>query len=87
MFFFAMPPNIRARMADSKAVQWREPLGENKKLRKQRGSLRFRVKQHREKIYHEEQKPNPNQERISYWEKEIANWLRQIEEIDRKLPN
>ncbi|MGH9343564.1 MAG: hypothetical protein ACRD19_07380 [Terriglobia bacterium] len=40
---------------------------------------------HQSKLDEERKRPDPDGGLIRYWEKEIANWTRQIEQIDRKL--
>jgi hypothetical protein len=60
-------------------------VGKNKKLRKQLASIESRIGDHRAKIADEKRKHRPDPGLIGHWQREISNWLLQIDEIERRL--
>jgi hypothetical protein len=56
-----------------------------KQLKKQVTGAKRPLEKHTRKIQNELQKPNPDWGRIRHWEREMANWLRDIEKKEKQL--
>lgn len=61
-------------------------MGDNKKFRKQIASWLEQIDKHEAKIAAEIAKPNPNQERIAKWHKDIRIFENSIAKVARRLP-
>lgn len=57
----------------------------NRRLRKQLASIQGRIGDHRLKIAEENAKHRPDAGRIRHWQREIGNWLVEVNEIERRL--
>jgi hypothetical protein len=60
-------------------------VGRNKKLRKHIAGRRYQIELHRQKIVEEQAKPSPDWRLIRKWEKDIAIFAREIEELQARL--
>jgi hypothetical protein len=61
-------------------------MGRNKTLRKRTRGIRRSIAVHEEKIREEMKRASPNRERIRHWEVEIENWRRELDYLERSLP-
>jgi len=60
-------------------------MGRNRDLKKRIESLEERIHEHRAKIDAETRSPLPDFGLIRYWEREISNYIDQIERKRRRL--
>lgn len=61
-------------------------MGRGKKLRKHIAGRERQIEIHKQKITEERMKPSPNWKLIHKWEKDIAIFQREIEELTAQLP-
>lgn len=60
-------------------------MGRRQKIKKKIDGHRRHIDEHRRKIDEERAKPNPNENLIELWRKQIANAERQIEKLQRRM--
>lgn len=61
-------------------------MGQSKKLRKHIAGRERQIELHKQKIIEEQAKPSPDWRLIRKWEKDIAIFQREIEELAARLP-
>lgn len=61
-------------------------MGRSKKIRKHIAGREHQIELHKEKIAEEQAKPSPDWRLIRKWEKDIAIFQREIEELTARLP-
>jgi hypothetical protein len=60
-------------------------MGESKHLRNRIRGLSIPLQEHLEKIALERSKPNPDEDLIQHWNKEVRAWQHEVQRLEQRL--